>query len=220
MRYPADHKDRVRQRIIRAASHRFRGRGSEGVPISELMRDLELTHGGFYRHFAGKEELFREALLASVAEARAKMIAAAEGAPAGRELEAIIRTYLSPEHCANLAGGCPIAALVTEIARHPKKTRSTFRHAAQGYSAAFARFLPGRTIADRERSAGVLFAGMAGVLNLARAISDEALRRALLEGARAFYVQALCGKSSARPKAPSRRRASGRRAAPRPDSKS
>ncbi len=214
MRYPADHKERVRQRIIRAASHHFRGRGSEGVPIAELMRDLELTHGGFYRHFGGKEELFREALLESVAQVQARMTAAAEGAPAGRELEAIINTYLSPEHCANPARGCPIAALATEIPRHSRKTRWMFRRAAQRYSEAFARYLPGRTLAERERSALILFSGMAGVLSLARAISDEALRQALLEGARAFYVQALCGKSSTRPKAPSRRRARRRRRRP------
>ncbi len=215
MRYPPDHKDRVRQRIVRAASRRFRGRGSEGVPIAELMRDLELTHGGFYRHFAGKEELFSEALLESLAESRARMTAAAEGAP-GHELEAIINAYLSPEHCANPAMGCPISALATEIARHPKNTRSAFARAIQSHSGAFARFMPGRTIAERRRSALVLFAGMAGVLNLARATSDEKLRRTILEGARAFYVRALCRQSSTRPEARGRRRASRGAGASRP----
>ena len=192
MRYPADHKDRVRKRIVRAASRRFRGRGSEGVAIHELMRDLELTHGGFYRHFAGKEDLFREALLEGLAEAKARMTAAVENASPGRELEAMIRVYLSPEHCENPAHGCPIAALATEIARHPRETRSTFARALQDHVVAAARFLPGRTLAERKRTAMVLFAGMAGVLNLARATPDEGVRRAILEGARAFYVRALC----------------------------
>lgn len=193
MRYPADHKDRVRKRIVRTASRRFRGRGSEGVAIHELMRDLELTHGGFYRHFRGKEALFREALLDGLAEAKARMTAAAEDAPAGHELEAIIKAYLSPEHCANPAQGCPIAALATEIGRHPRETRSTFARALQDHVAAAARFMPGRTLADRKRTAMVLFSSMAGVLNLARATPDEGVRREILESARAFYVQALGG---------------------------
>jgi AcrR family transcriptional regulator len=193
VRYPSAHKDRVRRQIVRTASRRFRGRGSEGVAIHELMRDLKLTHGGFYRHFAGKEHLFREALLEGLAEAKERMTAAVAGAAPGRELEAIIRMYLSPEHCENPAQGCPIAALATEIARHPRETRSKFARAAQDHVGAAAPFLPGRTLAERKRAAMVLFAGMAGVLTVARATPDEGARRKLLEGARAFYLRALCG---------------------------
>ena len=52
--------------------------------------------------------------------------------------------------------------------------------------------MPGATAAERERTSMVMFAGMAGALNLARATADEALRRAILEQARRFYIQALC----------------------------
>src|SRR5258708_13548855 len=58
MRYPAQHKQQTRQRIVRAALRRFRSRGTEGASIGTLMRDLRLTHGGVYRHFRSKEELF------------------------------------------------------------------------------------------------------------------------------------------------------------------
>jgi hypothetical protein len=37
-----------------------------------------------------------------------------------------------------------------------------------------------------------MFVSMAGALNLARATADEALRRAILEQARTFFVGALC----------------------------
>src|SRR5260370_1187462 len=55
MRYPAQHKQQMRQRIVRAALRRFRSRGTEGASIGTLMRALRLTHGGFYRHFRSKE---------------------------------------------------------------------------------------------------------------------------------------------------------------------
>lgn len=190
MRYAPDHKDRVREQIVHAASRRFRRRGSEGVAIADLMRDLKLTHGGFYRHFAGKEELFTEAFLASVAQTRARMAAAAAAAP-GREVEAIVTTYLSAPHCENAGEGCPIAALTSEIARRPKRTRAIFDRVIRAHAAEFARFMPGPTAAERERTSLVVFSGMAGALNVARATADESLRRAILDQARTFYLQAL-----------------------------
>lgn len=190
MRYPADHKDRVRGKIVRAASRRFRGKGGE-VAIADLMRDLKLTHGGFYRHFAGKEELFTEAFLASVEQAKERITGAIRGAPPGRELEAIVNMYLSPGHCAHPAEGCPVAALAGEIARHPKSTRATFDGALRAYADAVGPFMPGDTAAKRERRAIVLLAGMAGTLNLARATADDALRNTILDQARRFYVQAF-----------------------------
>jgi len=68
MRYPADHKQQTRERIVRAAARRFRRRGSDGAGIGDLMRDLRLTHGGFYRHFDSKERLFAEAFEHSLKE--------------------------------------------------------------------------------------------------------------------------------------------------------
>jgi len=189
MRYPPEHKDHVRERIVQAASRHFRGRGSESVAIADLMSDLKLTHGGFYRHFKGKEHLFNEAFLAAAAETRSRMRTVAEQAPVGRELEAIIDTYLSAGHCGNPAHGCPIAALAGEISRHPKSTRTTLDRAIRESAAELARFMPGDTCAEREQNAIVLFASMAGTLTLARATADDALRHRILEAARRFYLQ-------------------------------
>lgn len=191
MRYPPEHKDRVRQRIVAAASRRFRDRGSEGVAIADLMSELRLTHGGFYRHFKGKEHLFNEAFLAAATETQDRMRTAAEQAPPGRELEAIVTTYLSAGHCDNPSHGCPIAALAAEISRHPKSTKTTLARAIRSNAAGIARFMPGDSAAERERTAIVLFASMAGTLTLARAIADEPLRRDMLATAREFYLSSL-----------------------------
>lgn len=191
MRYPPEHKQRVRERIVRAAARGFRSRGGDGVAIADLMRELDLTHGGFYRHFEGKEELFDEALLAAMAQTEERLRAAAESAPPGKELQAIVDTYLGERHCARPGQGCPIAALTTEIARHGKRTRRTLEHAVERHAAGLSRFLPGATAEERTRAAIVLFSGMAGVLNLARAVADPALRRSILDAGRRFYVEAF-----------------------------
>ena len=62
VRYAKEHKQETRQRIIRAAARHFRGKGSEGAAIGDLMRDLHMTHGGFYRHFSGKDDVYAEAV--------------------------------------------------------------------------------------------------------------------------------------------------------------
>jgi hypothetical protein len=49
-----------------------------------------------------------------------------------------------------------------------------------------ARFIPGRSLLEQRRSAAVLFAGMAGVLNLARATPDQVQRLAILDAGREF----------------------------------
>ena len=190
MRYPAEHKVRTRQKIIHAASRSFRGQGAD-VAIGDLMRELKLTHGGFYRHFRDKEELFAEAFASSVAEATARMVAVAQAAPRGREAEAIVESYLSSGHCANSARGCPLAALATDIGRHPKPTRRAFDTLLHSIGAAFARWMPGESEAERQQTAMVLFASMAGAVNLARAIADDTLRNTILEQARVFCLHAI-----------------------------
>ncbi len=126
-----------------------------------------------------------------MADATAALLAAARRAPAGREIETIVRAYLSDAHCANAAGGCPVAALTSEIARCPRATRTLFDRMLKRHAEAFAPFMPGETPARRERKALVLFCGMAGTLNAARAASDGKLRRAILHEARAFYINAF-----------------------------
>jgi len=191
MRYPVEHKEQTHQRIVRAASRRLRGRGSEGVPIAGLMRELRLTHGGFYRHFSNKEQLYAEALADGFEEVGAMLVRAAEQAPKGHELQAIIDTYLSEGHCGQASDGCPFAALVSEIGRQPRAVRTAFESALRAHTRRIGRFLPGASEEERERTFSLLFSGMAGTLGLARATSDPATRRRILEGAREMYLKAF-----------------------------
>ena len=192
MRYPAEHKQQTRARIVRAAARRFRSRGGEGAAISDLMRDLRLTHGGFYRHFDSKEDLFAEAFADGLEQVGDQLVRAVQAAPRGGELKALIDAYLSPEHCDDVANGCPVAALTAEVTRRPAATRRAFQRAVRAHIARLARYVPGLTDEERERKAVMLFSGMAGTLNVARALTDERRRR-VLEYARTFYFNAVGG---------------------------
>jgi TetR/AcrR family transcriptional repressor of nem operon len=191
MRYPQQHKQETRKRIVREASRRFRGQGAEGFSIADLMRELKLTHGGFYRHFKSKEQLFAEALAQGLRDAHAKLTTGGDGqSPA--PLKGIIERYLSPWHLANPAEGCPLAALAAEMPRQPRAVRAAFDRALDIYMDGIERLLPGKTRPDRQRNFLVLFSGMAGTLSLARAVSDEQTRARLLHAAKEFYIEAFC----------------------------
>jgi DNA-binding transcriptional regulator YbjK len=62
MPYSAEHKESTRQRIITSAARLFNRKGFSEVTISEIMTAAGLTHGGFYRHFKSKDELYSEVM--------------------------------------------------------------------------------------------------------------------------------------------------------------
>lgn len=190
MRYSSDHKQHTRERIIRAAARQFRRRGGEGAGIGDLMRDLHLTHGGFYRHFDSKEGLFAEAFEHSLKELSDRLIRATESATPGAELKALIDAYLDIRHCDDVAGGCPVAALASEVARRPRAAREPFQRALRAHISRMAQYVPAKTEEERRGKAIALFSGMAGTLAVARAFTDEHDRRRMLEGARRFFLAA------------------------------
>lgn len=190
MRYPAEHKQETRDRIVHAASRRFRRAGA-GVGIGQLMKTLKMTHGGFYRHFKSKDDLLVAALEKGFEEMRAGMGAAIAGARPGHELEAAIEAYLSDQHCSDAAGGCPVAALAAEIGRQPRAVRAAFDRSVQNVATTMAQFMTGATEEERRRKAGILFSGMSGTLAVARAVSDQELRKRILAAGRKIYVEAF-----------------------------
>jgi TetR/AcrR family transcriptional repressor of nem operon len=192
MRYTVEHKKETHERIVRAASRQFRRSGRSGVSIAELMQELNLTHGGFYRHFRNKEQLFVEAFEKGLEDIRSRMRLAAEKHP-GNELRAIIEDYLSLEHASHPEDGCPIAALAAEVAHCPKSVRSKIDRALSHHFEESAKLVPGATDAERLRNALVLGSGMNGAVTMARSVKDEQLRKNILDAATKFYVEAFCG---------------------------
>ncbi|MBV8214800.1 MAG: TetR/AcrR family transcriptional regulator, partial [Verrucomicrobia bacterium] len=62
MPWPKEHKHNTRARIIEAAAAAFRQRGIADVSVGNVMREAGLTHGGFYAHFASKDDLLAAAV--------------------------------------------------------------------------------------------------------------------------------------------------------------
>src|SRR5882724_1569843 len=79
MRKSRSEAAKTRERIVSAAAAEFRQHGIAATGLADLMKAAGLTHGGFYRHFASKDELIKEASAAAIATTLDGLAAAASG---------------------------------------------------------------------------------------------------------------------------------------------
>jgi TetR/AcrR family transcriptional regulator, transcriptional repressor for nem operon len=180
MRYEKGHKEATRQHIIEVASTQFRESGVAAAGVAGIMSAAGLTNGAFYLHFESKEDLVR-AVLADALDRREQGLAGNLKAKVG--LEKSIRDYLAARHRDNAGSGCPTAALVAEIARHPQETRDIFTEKAEQIILLIATQLRTGPAAQRRRKAMAIYGMMVGGLQMARAVNDRKLSDEMLESA-------------------------------------
>jgi TetR/AcrR family transcriptional regulator, transcriptional repressor for nem operon len=178
VRYGKDQKQQTRRRILEAAGRRFKQDGIDGAGVAAVMSDAGLTNGAFYAHFASKEDLVAN-VLADQLRAQRQSFADQPSDRAG--LEAIIRSYLSPQHRDACAEGCTSAALLDEVVRRPADTRQVFTDELLGIADHIAARLDPTDSEAARTDALALFGMLIGTLQLARALSDRDLSDQLLE---------------------------------------
>ena len=103
-------------RIVTAASRLIRERGTVNVSVVVVMNAVSLTHGGFYAHFANRDELIEQATRRAFADGVALFETLLTKHPVGG-IEGFIDVYLSQLHVANRSHGCAVAALTGDFAR-------------------------------------------------------------------------------------------------------
>lgn len=115
-----------RDRVVAEAARLFREQGLNGIGVADLMAAAGLTHGGFYRHFASKEDLAVTAAELLAKDQAVQWCLAGEAARAeGRSgLDAILEGYLSEGHRDAMGRGCVVAALGAEFARLAPEARA------------------------------------------------------------------------------------------------
>ena len=188
MRYRPEHKAEVHQEIVKDASRRVRAEGMNGAAVAAVMRDTGLTHGGFYKHFASKDELLLESLREAFRDIGDKLTRAAEQSPPETTWKAIVKVYLSLEYCDRVERGCPLTALAPELARGDRRKRGQILPELVNYKDRMVPFMPGRRTADKERAFFVIFSTMVGAIEIARMLPEPALREKVLGAARDFLL--------------------------------
>lgn len=168
-----------RERIIEVAAKLFRERGFDGIGVADLMKAAGLTHGGFYGHFASKEDLIAQACASAQEGALATLQQAAErGGENG--LSALASAYLSSTHRDRPGEGCVLAALGAEAARHGSPIRSTFTRGVRSALNMLTQLVPGKSEHEQRERAVATYASMIGAMVLARAVDDPKLSEEVL----------------------------------------
>ena len=188
MRYQSGHKAEIHQKIVKDASRRVRAEGITGAAVSAVMRDAGLTHGGFYKHFESKDELLIQSLGEAFQDIAERLAHAAEQSQPGTAWQAIVKAYLSREHCDHAECGCPVAALAPELARADKAIKAPIAGELIKYKTRMLPWMPGRTAADKERAFFAIFSTMIGAIAIARILPDQAARARVLAAARDFLL--------------------------------
>ena len=179
-----------RARILDAAAALFRERGFAGIGVADLMKAAGLTHGGFYGHFASKEELMARASERALAGSLGGWQRLMDQAP-DDALRRIVRSYLSEAHRNHPEQGCAVAALGADVARQGSELRASVAEGVEAHAALLAQLMPGDTPERRTREAWFAYAALVGGIVLARALDGPARARQVLDAVADGVLDAL-----------------------------
>lgn len=172
-----------RERILKAAAGLFRAKGFSGAGVADIMQAADLTHGGFYGHFASKDDLAAQASRRAMRRSAAVWQGVVSDAP-DHPYAALLDHYLSPRHRDDPGRGCAFAALGNDAARSAKSVRHAFTEGLEPLVAILTDAVPGSSKAARRRKAVTAMATLVGALTLARAVDDPRLSDEILAAAR------------------------------------
>ncbi|MDE1175898.1 MAG: TetR family transcriptional regulator [Edaphobacter sp.] len=195
MRKSREETAETRKRIVASSSRAFRENGIDGTGLSELMQAAGLeTQGGFYKHFASKGQLVTEAMQASLDELIAGVERRTAEAEPGAAIDVLVKGYLSKRHREQVADGCPLAALGTELRRADEETSQVATDGLKRLVRAVAKQVDAKRVdagsrrEAQKRAIGVVSA-MVGGLMLSRIANDASLADAFLRETREFILQ-------------------------------
>jgi len=175
-RYDREHKSQTRSRILSAADRLIKQRGAEAATVAATMEAAGLTVGGFYAHFASKDDLARESLLFGLDESFRRLTAGLDGLDDRAWLRALIRRYFAQLESGALDDACPLTLSLPEVARDDEAFRARFgAHAAMLVKSLQHRFPAVGGMAPAEVALSV-FAALAGAVALARAVARPHVR--------------------------------------------
>ena len=173
MRYPKEHKEQTRTRLLESGGSHAKKHGFGGSGMDALAAAAGVTTGSLYKHFEGKSDLFAALIRAELQRTAKRFSAIAPG-----DLEAATKAlaaYLSLNHVKHPEAGCALPSLTPEVARADESVRDAFQSGMIAIHAIIAERFTGSS-----DTAWTLIAQSVGAVMLARAMRGETVRRELL----------------------------------------
>ncbi|MET7727874.1 TetR/AcrR family transcriptional regulator [Streptomyces mirabilis] len=175
-----------RQRVVATASRMFREKGT-AVSVADVMKTVGLTHGGFYKQFASKEDLVDEAIAHAFHEEAAHSSMALEEHEAARRT--LIEDYLSVWHRDHAGDGCPVSGFASDLGRDADQAARAQDVYVNGVRNRAARLATG----DNDGMAQLCT--MVGALALARATQGNPISEEILHAARTALTKSTTEQS-------------------------
>ena len=179
-------KAQSRERIITAAARQIREGGLESISIAELMKEAELTHGGFYGHFPSRSALIAAALEHALFDGEAASIAATSR-KGSRTLKSIVNSYLSPAHRDDAGTGCAISALAADVGRADPEVREIMMRRMELYFGDISRVIG--DVPEADKLATSMWCTMVGAIVLSRVFKGDDRSDVILRMARKAILE-------------------------------
>ena len=180
MRYRPGQKQITRERVLKAAAGAIRSEGADRVSVVGIMSEVGLTHGGFYSHFASREDLITAAIGQMFRECQERLRRETLARPPEEGLAAYIDFYLSPAHRDMVVIGCPLPFLSSEASHLAAGPRQRFASGVAGMLDVLTDLFRRLGRAEPEAEALSLLSELSGATALARAEPDPAVSAAIL----------------------------------------
>jgi TetR/AcrR family transcriptional repressor of nem operon len=191
MRYDADHKQKTREKVLKAAAKAIRAHGPHRIGVAGVMGKAGLTHGGFYAHFESKDALVAAAIGQMFEQARERFVSEVKDLPPAEALNAYIDFYLSTGHRDARTTGCPMPVLAGDLPRLDRASRSRFAAGVAALTENIAMRVQTLGLPQPEALARSVVAELVGALSLARAEPDETRSDAMLADSRELVKSRL-----------------------------
>jgi TetR/AcrR family transcriptional repressor of nem operon len=185
MSVKSEQKLQTHQAILDSAARVVRARGIAGASVADVMAGARLTVGGFYAHFGSKAALVDETVRQMGARLRESLFFRLNEKPAADRAVVLLKRYLSPSHRDLKTEGCPMPAVVSEIATNAPEHRDVLRGEVEALVDGISENLPATGPLPRRQIALATLALMYGGLGLARALRGAELSDEVLKACRA-----------------------------------
>jgi TetR/AcrR family transcriptional repressor of nem operon len=133
MPYSPKHKRDTREKILESARRLFNRDGYSGASIDEIMIDAGLTHGGFYRHFSGKDELYAAAVRQFLCKKAPAPWQKQRKATAVTKSHAqrVVDAYFSRQHFEDHDGCCPLLGTASDVERRGEIVKVAYQEVVE-----------------------------------------------------------------------------------------
>ena len=134
MPYSPEHKRDTREKILESARRLFNRKGFSGVSIEEIMSEAGLTHGGFYRHFSGKDELYAAAVRQFLCKKAPEPWQSQRRDPravAKPRAQRIVDAYFSRAHFDDRDGCCPLIGMASDVQRGGEAVKAAYQEVVE-----------------------------------------------------------------------------------------